>query len=232
MSSFKEKSQVFIIGLLIGLLVAGGFFIFKLDDYFKELNFYKHFAETFSSEKKTELNDEKTEEKKLKEKEEAKPIKKVKENNKEEKNSESDTIQKINKDSIVAVTDFKDEIVVKKDELVVSKTTEIINLNPIAKTNNAKDSLIHKVSGITEEKETKPFLNIEFWQSPLNYKGYKMSKYKLVIYGLSSSDPFKLFKIDDAIYLKSNSSVYKLDYSADFKPYEKTTDELILSKLK
>jgi hypothetical protein len=52
LSSLREKSQVFIIGLLIGLLVAGGFFVFKLDDYFKELNFYKRFAETFEDQKK------------------------------------------------------------------------------------------------------------------------------------------------------------------------------------
>jgi len=48
MSSFKEKSYGFIIGILVGLIVAGGFFIFKLDDYFKELSFYKSVSNTFS----------------------------------------------------------------------------------------------------------------------------------------------------------------------------------------
>ena len=48
MSSFKEKSQGFIIGIMVGLIVAGGFFILKLDDYFKELNFYKSVSNTFS----------------------------------------------------------------------------------------------------------------------------------------------------------------------------------------
>jgi len=57
MSSFKEKSYGFIIGILVGLIVAGGFFIFKLDDYFKELSFYKSVSNTFSSDtKKAEAN--------------------------------------------------------------------------------------------------------------------------------------------------------------------------------
>ena len=57
MSSFKEKSFGFIIGILVGLIVAGGFFIFKLDDYFKELNFYKSVSNTFSSDTKTAESD-------------------------------------------------------------------------------------------------------------------------------------------------------------------------------
>jgi hypothetical protein len=48
MSSFKEKLQVFMLGLMAGLIIAGGFFILKLDDYFKELNFYKNVVKTFT----------------------------------------------------------------------------------------------------------------------------------------------------------------------------------------
>src|ERR1700733_11969403 len=45
MAPFKDKLQVFIMGLMLGLLVGCGFFIFKLDDYFRELNFYKHLSQ-------------------------------------------------------------------------------------------------------------------------------------------------------------------------------------------
>ena len=37
---------------MTGLVLAGAFFIFKLDDYFKELNFYKNVARTFQSDSK------------------------------------------------------------------------------------------------------------------------------------------------------------------------------------
>ncbi len=232
MSTLKEKTQVFIIGLLIGLLVAGGFFLFKLDDYFKELNFYKHFAENFSSEKKAEKMEAQNDKKENKKEQNPKTTKQIEKETVKTKPLHSDTTKSILIDSVVTNNIDPEEIIVKKDEMINSKTQEIINLNPIAKTNISKDSLLHKVSGINEGKEAKPFLNIEFWQSPLNYKGYKMSKYKLIIYGINPTDPFKLFKIDESVYLKSNSSIYKLDYTFEFKPYEKITDEGIISKLK
>nr|MDQ3047835.1 hypothetical protein [Bacteroidota bacterium] len=62
MNFFKEKSQGFILGLLVGLLIAGGFFILKLDDYFKELNFYKKVSETFAAESTQTVSSEKSEE--------------------------------------------------------------------------------------------------------------------------------------------------------------------------
>ncbi len=235
MSSIKEKSMVFFVGLLIGLLVAGGFFLFKLDDYFKELNFYKHFAETFSSEKKTEdtqqMKSVSDEEKKFSKNEKKRQAEVV--DNEQQKIIKKDSLKNQDVDSLSYEigTMTNDDIVVKKDELITSKTVELVIIDIAAK-NNSKDSLLHKVSGIPEDKNNKPFLNIEFWQSPLNYKGYKMSKYKLVIYGINPSDNFKLYKVDEMVYLKSNSVIYKLDYSSDFRPYEKTTDESIIAKLK
>jgi hypothetical protein len=44
MASFKDKLQVFFLGLLLGLLLGGGFFLFKLDQYVKELSIYKSFT--------------------------------------------------------------------------------------------------------------------------------------------------------------------------------------------
>jgi hypothetical protein len=227
--------MVFFVGLLIGLLVAGGFFLFKLDDYFKELNFYKHFAETFSSEKKTEdtqqMKSVSDEEKKFSKNEKKRQAEVV--DNEQQKIIKKDSLKNQDVDSLSYEigTMTNDDIVVKKDELITSKTVELVIIDIAAK-NNSKDSLLHKVSGIPEDKNNKPFLNIEFWQSPLNYKGYKMSKYKLVIYGINPSDNFKLYKVDEMVYLKSNSVIYKLDYSSDFRPYEKTTDESIIAKLK
>ncbi len=44
MSNFRERSQLFLLGLMFGLLIGCGFFILKLDDYFKELSVYKSVA--------------------------------------------------------------------------------------------------------------------------------------------------------------------------------------------
>lgn len=236
MSRFKERSQGFIIGIMVGLIVAGGFFILKLDDYFKELNFYKTVAKSFSSESKEEHSAASPATAAVKEKPKGTKVK-TKKAREEEKSNEaesiphSDTLSSL-KDSLILDAPAADaDIVIRKDELLSTKTLEVPDLDPMAKM-TLKDSLLQKVSGIKDDRNSKQFFNIEFWSSPLNYKGYKMSKYKLVLYGISSADGLKLFKLDDVIYMKSASLVYRLDATGDFKPYERITDETVINKLK
>lgn len=236
MSSFKEKSYGFIIGILVGLIVAGGFFIFKLDDYFKELNFYKSVSNTFSTDEKVTVSESKeptiieAKEKKKKAKQESVVINE--DDSAVESNSSKPDTTKIAKDSLTLENPTTDDVIVRKDELLSTKTLEVINMDPVAKM-TGKDSLLQKVSGIKDDRSSsKQFINIEFWSSPLNYKGYKMSKYKLILYGVSSPEGLKIFKLDEVVYLKSASFVYRLDASGDFKPYERITDESIISRLK
>jgi len=235
MSSFKEKSQGFIIGIMVGLIVAGGFFILKLDDYFKELNFYKSVSNTFSKNnieaEPIEVDNTKAEVTVKRGKNKQLQIDKDISSEENRTVSLSDS-SSASKDSLILENPNSENLIVRKDELLSTKTVDVINLNPVAKL-TAKDSLLQKVSGIKEDKSYyKQFLNIEFWSSPLNYKGYKMSKYKLVLYGIASAEGIKLYNLDEVIYLKSASFVYRLDSSGDFKPYERITDEAIINKLK
>ncbi len=246
MSKFKDKTQGFIMGLFVGLIVSCGFFVLKLDNYFKELNFYKTFIHTFTSESKSpETTENTTEEKGTKEKVASQTITNNKftlaetsdtvHTEKLEKGAHSDSLTSslIIKDSIRNNSEVSDDIVVRKDELLTSKTLEVINVNPVSSKNNSKDSLLQRVSGVQDDKNSgKMILNIEFWQSPINYKGYKMSKYKVVLFGIASAEGIKLFKSDDAIYMRNQNSVYKLDYASELKPYEKVSDESLISKLK
>ncbi|MBL0329370.1 MAG: hypothetical protein IPP64_08135 [Bacteroidetes bacterium] len=235
MSSFKEKSYGFIIGILVGLIIAGGFFIFKLDDYFKELSFYKSVSNTFSSESKSEDVPSKETtpvEKTKKSKTKVADFSKNQEAINEEKVVKVDT-NSIAKDTLTLENPGGDDVmVVRKDELLLTKTLEVFNLDPVAKM-NGKDSLLQKVSGIKDDKPAaKQYMNLELWSSPLNYKGYKMSKYKLIMYGIASPEGLKIYRLDDVVYIKSASLVYRVDATGEFKPYERITDESVISRLK
>lgn len=242
MINFKEKSQVFIMGMMAGLIIAGGFFILKLDDYFTELNFYKNVAKTFylnskSSESIIKSSDTKDSEEIIANKVNTKKRISSNVDSTNKKTNfvlNADTLNNhFGKDSISSNTIFPEDIVVRKDELLSTKTVEVINLNPVESNANHSDSLLQKVSGVRDDKNSaKQFFNVELWQSPLNYKGYKMSKYKIVVYGVSSADAIKVYKIDEDIYFKNTSVVYKLEQSNDFKPYLSITDQSIISKLK
>jgi hypothetical protein len=135
--------------------------------------------------------------------------------------------------SVPSVSALEDNIVVRKDELLATKTIEVIAVGTVVNHANAKDSLLQKVSGIKDDKNTiKQMLNIELWQSPLNYKGYKMSKYKITLYGIASVETLKIYTLDDVIYLKNGLMFYKLENANEFKPYERFTDETVINKLK
>jgi hypothetical protein len=245
MSNLKEKLQVFMVGLMVGLIIAGVFFIFKLDNYFKELNFYKSISKTFSSNQKKEeyvLNTDETE--KLNDKKVIGNTIKSKSNfNSESSNTkmpkpalvlDADTLNLYSsKDSLSFNKVVSEDFVVRKDELISTKTFEVLNLYPLTNRNISKDSILQLVSGVKDDRNNnKQFFNIEFWQSPLNYKGYKMSKFKIVLYGIVLNDGIKVYKLDDVVYLKNMSLVLKLDYTSDFKSFDRITDDVIINKLK
>lgn len=241
MSNFREKAQVFVIGLSIGLLIAGAFFILKLDDYFKELNLYRKVSQTFSSQPQVPETVEKPDDAGEHEKKQVVKNQKskslsladstIKSTAENDQPKDPDTL-KMKSDTLNYMM-AADDIVVRKDELLSTKTLEVNNVSPAASKTTGKDSLLQKVSGIKDDKSSgRQMFNVELWASPLNYKGYRMSKYKMVLYGITSVDGLKLYKLDDVIYLKIASAVYRLDYASDFKPYERITDEQIINKLK
>lgn len=125
------------------------------------------------------------------------------------------------------------EIIVKKDELISSKFVELVDAEEKTERKSVADSLLEKVSGIKGEKKNtgKVLVNVEFWKSPVNYKGYKMGKNKLVLFGLDPEKPVLLFFVEDQSYLKYDQTVFKLENHNDFSAFEQVVDPLILEKI-
>jgi hypothetical protein len=254
MEQLKNKIQFFIIGLTVGLLVAGGFFIFKLDDYFKELRGYRNAIQEQEKEADQETNKDQS---KLNKNFKYKTTKRSTEAQFKNSNTDSSSMETLNftdktgisplkNDSLTAakISDSlnkeqkefeasvnRDDIVVKKDELTGVKYVDLLPLMNQGETFSSKDSVLQQLSGIKETKSAISY-KVELWKSPINYKGYKMTKNKLLLYGVNSTDAIKLYKLDEVIYLKLPQATYKLEYTSDFKPFEKISDEFILAKLK
>jgi len=122
-------------------------------------------------------------------------------------------------------------IVVKKDELLSSRNVTLVNIS--APAGSSGDSLLLEVSGIRDDrKNVIVAFTVEFWQSPINYKGYKMGKNKIILFGISSGEEIKLYRLNDEIYMKRQQQVYHLDYSNDFSQFERVNDQFLLAKLK
>lgn len=80
-----------------------------------------------------------------------------------------------------------------------------------------KDSAIKESLGI-EEVQAKTIF-VEFWESPLNFEGYKLSKKKLIVYGMSPQFDYKLYKRENDYYFAFQNVYYKMKETQDFLPF-------------
>jgi len=80
-----------------------------------------------------------------------------------------------------------------------------------------KDSALKESLGI-EEVQAKTIF-VEFWESPLNFEGYKLSKKKLIVYGMSPQFDYKLYKRDSEYYFAFQNVYYKMKETQDFLPF-------------
>lgn len=78
------------------------------------------------------------------------------------------------------------------------------------------DSTMADLLGIEEVQNNSIF--VEFWESPLNFEGYKLTKKKLVVYGLSPQVDYKMYKEGDSYFLSYQNVYYKMRETQDFLP--------------
>ncbi len=67
-------------------------------------------------------------------------------------------------------------------------------------------------------------ITIEFWQSPVNFKGYKYWGNTVQLYGADQATA-RLFIINNEFYLRDNGKVYLLLISPDATPYKPILDD-------
>ncbi len=124
------------------------------------------------------------------------------------------------------------DVVVMTNQLVAVLAVPLLNKDTARpnKKNQQTDSTIAAMSDVGNSKES-PNYRVEFWKSPLNYKGYKMSRGKIILYGINPVTPVNLTHDEDTYYLVVNQSAYKVEYTDDYKPFEKVADKIVLKKL-
>lgn len=207
---FKYKIPPFIFGVTIGLLVGGAFFIFKIDDYLKKFNKPNidniKIIEKVESNKANESYENYVTEKKQ-------PI--------NTKNSPKVDYKRL--DSLII---DEEEVNVMKEEHLSDKKIKVINLDSKVQ----KDTLVNKLAGVTKDEYPDVF-TVEFWKTPLNSKGYKMTRNRIVLYGLSDFSNITIYKVEDKIYLKDDDFVYKITSSPEFKTLELLDDIELLARI-
>ncbi len=80
---------------------------------------------------------------------------------------------------------------------------------------NALDSILGKNS---HRKTSHDAFIVEFWVSPLNYRGYRLKGNHLTLYGLDPQEQMRLFRNREKLYLECLYHQYALVESAEFRP--------------
>lgn len=129
-----------------------------------------------------------------------------------------------------AADESESDIVVMRDKKVAAKTmvADACELTT-QKKDKTLDSLL--IGGQQTQENLSEFL-VEFWQSPLNYRGYKRHKNKVVLYGIPQYDFASLKLLDNKLYLKYLNDYYLLEDTPSFKNLINVTDKALIKNLK
>jgi len=121
-----------------------------------------------------------------------------------------------------------EEIIVKRDELIESRLLKLTIVNRNA-AKGKTDSLISVFQGSGGQSIE---YRIEFWRSPINYRGFKFVRNAIVTFGLDPFETSRLFQLEDKFYLKHGISVYRLFMTEKFEPFSKVIHENLIKQLR
>lgn len=209
MLKFKYKIPPFVFGVTIGLLIGVVFFIFKIDDYIKKIA-----KPSIESIKITEQSMDGL----LDQNEDTISTKKIRLSAKK-----SPTI---NYSEVDQLLNDDEDFTIAKEELLSVKNIKVIDLNGTKK----QDTLVGQLAGVTNASFPNLFF-VEFWKTPLNSKGYRMTRNRVILYGLSDFSNITIYKVDDNFYLKNDEFVYKISAGTEFKSLEIVNDSELLAKI-
>lgn len=112
------------------------------------------------------------------------------------------------------VDSSEEDIAINREKLL---WTVRLPINYIESEKEEEDSLVKEMMGIEEVKNKMIF--VEFWSSPLNYEGYKLSKNKLILYGMSPKLEYKFYRKDAESFLACQDVYYILRETEVFLSY-------------
>ncbi len=124
---------------------------------------------------------------------------------------------------------FPKDIRIEKEKLLYKKAIK----NP--ETDNSQYRTIYpalySILGKNIPSKDNNTIILEFWDSPLNSKGYKMGKNKLVLYGISLHNYTSLKYHDTTLYLQYLNQYYPLKFTSEFKSLQPVSDLALIEQL-
>jgi hypothetical protein len=127
------------------------------------------------------------------------------------KEKETETVLKNSKSKSEEKQESRRE---KKAETRKKQSTDSAKLTEISSTTGANKPIVHKPVAPTNKS-----IKVEFWQSPINFKGYKYFRNKLYLYGLKPNEEISIFTYNEKLYLKTQKGVFIILEQNSYNPF-------------
>lgn len=131
--------------------------------------------------------------------------------------------------SINIAANNNNDLSIRKDELIQIVQILLRDLDPPTVKKSA-DSLLEQFEGLQIGNDRKTF-TVELWRSPINYRGYKMIKNKIIAFGLDANDVIEIFKMDGKIYLRQANQLYTMKQTNEFDSFKRTEEDIKMKLL-
>ncbi|MDE7150540.1 MAG: hypothetical protein K2O01_09135, partial [Bacteroidales bacterium] len=87
---------------------------------------------------------------------------------------------------------------------------------PVPPSNAIEAAVQAPVDAPTSQKP----LHVEFWESPIHYKGYQLNGNNLILYGINEADSLRFENHPDGIWMYHKEAVYRLTSSSEMQRFE------------
>lgn len=129
------------------------------------------------------------------------------------------------------LVDDVDDIIILEDRLVGARMVDIryVDESKEGMTEQA-DSALEAHLDIRHDDRPDAY-EIEFWNSPINYSGYRLGKNKLILFGIGVADTIALYGLEETVYLSTPKGLYELNRCDQFEKLRIIVDEDFVSSI-
>ncbi len=108
---------------------------------------------------------------------------------------------------------------IAQDQLLQIRAYSLPSKRPGENKSEAISQLESLLGNHPQRPGTENMMLVEFWTSPFNFRGYKMSHNKLVVYGLDQVEAFSLHSDGENIFIKYFDAFYPVKPTMDYKAF-------------
>jgi hypothetical protein len=149
---------------------------------------------------------------------------------------------KISTEEIATTEDDISEIRVRGDELLSSRQYVVPGIEPdfssserrldeVSTKTTAKQKIQQADKGITDPNVKIRNIEVEFWKSIVNFKGYQYDGSKVKLYGIDQTKALNFKELDDRLYVSIEDNNYYLEKNTKYNRLVLVTNPTLLKVL-